>query len=239
MSAMRSKVGKIMTMNSTRCKLSFWRPMPELRCTIARLRPRVLRWALAIMTVVMGAGLGGGCDGDSDSRSLTRVPEPADVSSEAGYQKIGQQLMVALAQAKNYHHRAKVFMADGNPTEAMASVRQILSLRFPPQSPEAEDVRADARALLAKLMIGRGELDEAMRIVDEGLADASRDSFFVANLYTVRGEIHEALANAASAQGDSGRAMAVTHRREAIRAYDRSIAINSAIGQRLFDGAAQ
>ena len=74
---------------------------------------------------------------------------------------------------------------------------QILSLQFPAGAPEADDVRLDARALLAKLLVGQDQLDEAMRIVEEGLASSQRDSFFVANLYTVQGEIHEARADPA------------------------------------------
>lgn len=193
------------------------------------------RWPAALLTAALLALAAlASCDGHDGERSVTRVAEAADVSGDT---RIDQQLMVALAQAKNFHHRAKVYMSDGNVPQAMESVRAILSLRFPPGAAETEDVRADARALLAKLMIGRGELDEAARVVDEGLAAASRESFFVANLYTVKGEIHEAQAAAAVAANEAGQA--ATHRREAIRAFSRSIEINSAIQQRLYEGAAQ
>ena len=190
-----------------------------------------------------------GCESDGERRSVTRLPEASDVASAAEARplegdrgtdgRIDQQLMVALAQAKNFHHRAKVYMSDGNLPAAIESVRSILSLRFPAGAAESEDVRADARALLAKLMIGRGELAEAARIVEEGLADARRESFFVANLYTVKGEIFEAQAAAAVAQGDAGAAAAAAHRREAISAFSRSIEINSAIQKRLFEGGGQ
>ena len=101
---------------------------------------------------------------------------------------------MALAQAKNFHHKAKVYMTDGNLAEATAAVRQILSLKFPPNTPEADDVRNDARAMLAKLLISQNQLEEAMRTVNEGIAQSPRESFFVANLYTVQGEVHEARA---------------------------------------------
>jgi len=153
----------------------------------------------------------------------THVAEPADA--------IDQDLMVALAQAKNYHHKAKVYTSDGNTAGAIASVRQILSLRFPPNAPEADDVRNDARALLAKLLVGQGQLDEAMRTVEEGLAASSRDSFFVANLYTVKGEIHEARAAALDAKD----ARVADERRAAIAAYDKSIQINEALQKRLME----
>ncbi|MEZ4360380.1 MAG: hypothetical protein R3B48_09380 [Kofleriaceae bacterium] len=200
--------------------------------------PAPRRWprrlaAAALVSLALAAA----CDQDGEPRLSTRLAEPSDVPAESADPRLSEQLMVALAQAKNFHHRAKVLMSDGNPGEAQRSIRAILSLRFPAGAPEGDDVRADARALLAKLMIGRGELDEAARVIEEGLAEARRDSFFIANLYTVKGEIQEAMAAVAEAQGASGHAAASSHRREAIRAYDASIAINSAIQQRLFEGA--
>ena len=157
----------------------------------------------------------------SITQSATRTAEPSDV--------IDQKLMVALSQAKNFHHKAKVYMSDGKLDDAIASVREILSLQFPADAPEAEDVRDDARALLAKLLVGKGELDEAMRVVTEGLAASPRESFFVANLYTVQGEIHEA--RAAQLQG----AQAADEKRAAIASYDKSIEIDARIQKKLME----
>ena len=141
---------------------------------------------------------------------------------------------MALAQAKNFHHKAKVYMTDGNRlAEATAAVRQILSLRFPPNTPEGEDVRNDARALLAKLLVAQNQLDDAMRTVDEGIAQSSRKSFFVANLYTVKGEIHEARALAFETAGET--AKAVEERHAAIKAYDESIQINEGLQKQLME----
>ncbi len=156
-------------------------------------------------------------------RAVTRVAEPDEV--------IGQELMMALAQAKNFHHKAKVYMTDGNLTEATAAVRQILSLRFPTGSPEAEDVRNDARALLAKLLVSQNQLEEAMRTVNEGIAQATRESFFVANLFTVHGEVHDARATQFDREGQ--KAKGDDERRNAIRAYDKSIQINEALQKKL------
>jgi tetratricopeptide (TPR) repeat protein len=171
---------------------------------------------LAVVAVTVWA-----CSAERDASppSATRVSEPTDV--------IDQDLMIALGQAKNFHHKAKVYMTDGNLAAATGSVRQILSLRFPHGAPEADDVRNDARALLAKLLVSQGQLDEAMRTVDEGLAQSERTSFFVANLYTVQGEIHEARAAALDASGDPGKAAAQGERHAAIASYDRSIQINA------------
>ena len=153
----------------------------------------------------------------------TRTAEPADA--------IDQHLMLALSQAKNFHHKAKVYMSDGNLAAATASVREILSLEFPAGSPEAEDVRNDARALLAKLLVGQGQLEEAMRVVQEGIAASQRESFFVANLYTVKGEIHEARAQDADKAGEKQKA--TDERHAAIEAFDKSNQIDIALQKKL------
>jgi len=158
-------------------------------------------------------------------RATTELAEPTDVTDRA--------LMIALDEAKNFHHKAKVYMSDGNLAAATASVRQILSLHFPPGAPEAEDVQLDARALLAKLLVSQGQLEDAMRIVDAGIALSTRKSFFLANLYTVKGEIHEARALQADAAGD--KATGDAERRAAITAFDQSIQIDDMLQKQLED----
>ncbi len=185
--------------------------------------------ALLAVTSVGSVTLHAGCgtsERDSTGTS-TRTPEPTDV--------IDDELMLALGQAKNFHRKAKVYMSDGNLAAATASVRQILSLRFPKGAPEADDVRLDARALLAKLLVSQGQVEEAMRTVEEGLASSQRESFFVANLYTVQGEIHEARAAQADSEGDAGKARAAEERRAAITSYDRSIQINEKLQKQLVE----
>lgn len=161
------------------------------------------------------------CNSQSEPLPTTHTPEPADA--------IDQNLMIALSKAKNFHHKAKVYMSDGNIAEAIASVREILSLQFPAGAPEAEDVRNDARALLAKLLLGQGNVDEAMRVVTEGIAQSQRKSFFVANLYTVKGEILEARA----AQQSPDEAKKTKH--EAIEAYDTSNQIDTELQKQLME----
>jgi tetratricopeptide (TPR) repeat protein len=162
---------------------------------------------------------------DLGSGSVTQVTDPADA--------IDQKLMLALSQAKNFHHKAKVYMSDGNTAAAIASVREILSLKFPPNAPEADDVRNDARALLARLLMGQGQLDEAMNVVKEGLA-SPRESFFVANLYTVKGEIHQARAEQLDAAGDdASKAKAKDEKRAAIEAFTTSNTIDKKLQDQL------
>jgi len=164
------------------------------------------------------------CNSPSEPPPTTRTAEPADA--------IDQNLMIALSKAKNFHHKAKVYMSDGNIADAIASVREILSLQFPPGAPEGEDVRNDARALLAKLLLGQGKpesIDEAMRVVQEGIAQSQRKSFFVANLYTVEGEIHEARAATLPPE------QAKDEKHKAIEAYDTSNQIDTELQKQLME----
>jgi len=165
--------------------------------------------------------------GEHITNDVTKVADASDV--------IDESLMMALAQAKNFHRKAKVYMSDGKLDEAAAAVRQILSLAFPKGAPEADDVRLDARALLAKLLVLQGKLDEAMRTVDEGLASSQRESFFTANLYTVRGEIQEARAANYDAEGEPSKGLAAASRRSAIESYDKSIQINEKLQKQLME----
>ena len=164
--------------------------------------------------------------GNSERKpSVTQTAEPTDV--------IDKDLMVSLSMAKNFHHKARVYMSDGKLVEAIASVREILSLQFPPNADEAEDVRNDARALLAKLLIGRGQVEEAMTVVTEGIAQSRRESFFVANLYTVKGEVHEARVEGLDANDPANAARIKAEHHAAIEAYDKSNSINVALQKRL------
>lgn len=184
----------------------------------------LVAWALGLAAAfVIGMSCStpdGPATPDGFERGVTKVPEADDV--------IDEQLMIALGQAKNFHYKAKVYMSDGKVPEAIAAVRQILSLRFPANAPEADDVRNDARALLGRLLVSQDQLDEAMRVVEEGLAAVTRESFFVANLYTVKGEILYARANANPSDPKS-----IEDKRAAIEALDRSIKINEALQKAL------
>jgi hypothetical protein len=193
--------------------------------------------AVALAVVVAGASAcsaerdtGAAARGEAAPRSATGLADPSEASD-----LIGPELLVALAQAKNFHHKARVYMTDGNLSAATASVRQILSLAFPRGAPEADDVRNDARALLAKLLVSQGQLDEADRAISEGLAQSQRESFFVANLYTVQGEIHQARATALDAGAESDKAAARDERRAAIAAFDHSIKINERLQKKLME----
>lgn len=163
-----------------------------------------------------------------------REPAPR-VTTADPTEVIGDDLMISLSKAKNFHHKARVYMSDGKTDEAIASVREILSLQFPKNAPEAEDVRNDARALLAKLLVGQGKVEDAMTVVTEGIAQSQRESFFVANLYTVKGEVHEARAALLDANDPNVKAKIVEEKRAAIEAYDKSNQINTVLQQTLME----
>lgn len=192
--------------------------------------------AITLVTIIALAVLGSCREPDdaptaNDGHSITHVPDPDDVVDEA--------LMLALAEAKNFHHKAKVYMSDGNFAEAAAQMEAILAIPFPPGAPEGDDVRMDARAMLAKLLVAQGKVDEAMTVVDQGIGGARRDSFFLANLYTVKGEVHQARAALLEDQGDAAKPRVVEEKRAAIEAFDRSIAIDNALVKQLVDQRAQ
>jgi tetratricopeptide (TPR) repeat protein len=184
-----------------------------------------------IVATLLGALAGGGvalvaCDGDDATpRANTTLAEPGEA--------IGEELMLALAQAKNFHHQARVYSADGQPLQAIAAIERVLAIQFPPGAPEGEDVRLDAYAMLAKLRLGQGDLEAAMKVIDEGVDASTRDSFFLANLYTVRGEVLEAVAADHVARNETARASEV--HKQAIEAYATSIEINERLQQALYE----
>jgi len=180
--------------------------------------------ALVIALTVLALGA---CTGEREPKPTTRVAEPTEV--------IDQDLMLSLLKAKNFHHKARVYMSDGKLVEATAAVREILSLRFPAGAPEAEDVRNDARALLSRLLVGQGQLDEAMTVVTEGIAQSARESFFVANMYTAKGEVHAARAASLDAADPANKTRIDDEKRAAIIAYDKSNEISTALQQRLME----
>jgi tetratricopeptide (TPR) repeat protein len=164
-------------------------------------------------------------EGGVEDKPVTELTEPRDA--------LRQDLMVALNQAKNFHHKADVYLKDARLDLAIESVRKVLDIPFPPDSPEGEDVILDARARLAKLLVTKGQVAEAMDTVNLGIKTAERESFFLANLYTARGEVWEAravLADEAKKPDDAKRM-----RLEAIKDFDRSIQINNALLKELVE----
>lgn len=180
---------------------------------------------LALLSLASVVQVGCSSDESSDSKPVTELTEPRDA--------LRQDLMVALNQAKNFHHKADVYLKDARLDLAIEAVKKVLEIPFPAEAPEGEDVRLDARARLTKLLITKGAIQEAMDVANVGIKSAARDSFFLANLYTARGEVWEARAVQADEAGKTDDAKKM--RLEAIEDFDRSIQINNALLKELVE----
>lgn len=176
---------------------------------------------VALLGYSVGCGTRTGDEQEAEGR-ITELPQPGP--------ELSKELMIGLALAQNYHHKADVYLKEARTEQAVTALRQIVDIEFPAGSPEGADVTQDARARLAKILITRGQLDEAMTVVDQGIASATRQSFFLANLHTARGEVLEARAEMIE---DDDKAAAVTARRQAIESYDRAITIQKALIEQL------
>jgi tetratricopeptide (TPR) repeat protein len=176
---------------------------------------------VALLGSSVGCGTRTGDEQEAEGR-ITELPQPGP--------ELSKELMIGLALAQNYHHKANVYLKEARTEQAVTALRQILAIEFPAGSPEGVDVAQDARARLAKILVTRGQLDEAMTVVDQGIATATRQSFFLANLHTARGEVLEARAMMIE---DEDRAAATTARRQAIESYDRAISIGKALIEQL------
>ena len=159
-----------------------------------------------------------------EGSAVTQLAEPENALTES--------LMIALGQASNYHHKADLLQREGKIDEAAAAVEAVLKISFPADAPESEDVILDTHARLAKLRLLQKRPDEALSLVDEGIAMSTRDSFFSANLHTVRGQVFEAKAMAAEPDSDEAKQAAV----DAISAFDASIKINEGLLEKIEAG---
>ena len=145
--------------------------------------------------------------------------------------QLDRQLMMVLASARAHHHQADIHLRQGQTEQAMAAVQKILELNLDARWPEAEEVRLDATARLAKLLLARKQSTRAASLVDGAIAGARRESFYLSNLHGVRGEILEHQARAQDQAGDKDGARKLS--REAIAAYEKSITINKRLQQQL------
>ncbi len=194
--------------------------------------PRLTLWRLGSFLLVTGLLSLPACRAESDTNSqekapMTQLAEPENALSEA--------LMVSLSQARNHHHKADLLLREGKVDDAAASVAEVLAIPFPGDAPESEDVILDTHARLGKLRILQGQLDEALQLVDEGINSSTRQSFFLANLHTVRGEVFEARAKLAEPGSEAAKVATLS----AIAAFDASIQINESLLKLLEQGNSQ
>ncbi len=180
-----------------------------------------------IQRALVGAGLAalllGGCAAQREDLCPCSEAKPLD-----------QELMLVLSSARALHHQADIYLQQGEVDRAIEAVRQILALKLERQYPEAEEVRLDATARLAKLLLGKGDEQEALKLVDSAIASGPRESFYLSNLHSVRGDILEQRGKRLDGEGDKDGARQSA--REAIAAFEQSIAINKRLQRQLVPG---
>jgi len=144
---------------------------------------------------------------------------------------LDQELMVRLASARALHHQADLHLQQGEVELAIKTVRRILALDLDPRWPEAEEAQLDARARLAKLLLGQAKEGDALEAVEQGISGARRPSFYLSNLHSVRGEVLEQRAKRLDGEGDKPGARQAA--RAAIAAFESSITINKELQRQL------
>jgi tetratricopeptide (TPR) repeat protein len=175
-----------------------------------------------LLITVLGLALAlGGC-AKQPTQSLCPCPDG---------KTLDQELMIVLSSARALHHQADIHLEQGEVEHAVEAVRQILSLKLDATWPEAEEVRLDATARLAKLLLGRGDEAAALEAADKAIAAGPRASFYLSNLHSVRGEILEHRAKRLDREGK--RDDAKRSGLDAIAAYEQSIRINKQLQQQL------
>lgn len=169
--------------------------------------------ASRISTLLLVFAVAGGCHRPAPAPATSRSPA---VNGEA--------TLLMLAEARAWQRRADLHLLDGDIAAASASIREVLAIPFPADAAEAEDVRLDACARLAKLYLGKGGQeaeDEALKQIEAGRQIGVHDSFFRAHLEMVAADIHEARA-ARLTDEEAKKA----EKRHAIEALDHAIEID-------------
>jgi len=184
---------------------------------------------MGLLAVVLVATLGPRC------QSRDRTPDPGSSTEQEVGRPLDRKLMLALSTARAYHHQADVYVADGNPNQAIEVVRKITQMTWP-DGPEAQEALDDAFARLAKLELSIGQSEQALTTAKQRLAVPAAESFFRSNLISVLGELTKARAEELDAT-DRGAASAL--RKEAIATFQRAIEMNERLQLRLIEEGAQ
>ena len=150
--------------------------------------------------------------------------------------QLSKELLLRLASVRGLHHKADLMLRVGDKGAAMSAVREILQLNLDSRWPEAEEARLDAHARLAKMLLDAGEAGQALKETEAAIKGATRESFYLSNLHSVRGEVLEKQVKTLDSEGKKEQARALA--REAITAFETSITINKRLQAKLEPGAA-
>jgi tetratricopeptide (TPR) repeat protein len=159
-------------------------------------------------------------------------------------QASAEATLIMLSEAKAWQRRADLHLSEGDVTSAVSAIKEVLSIQFPADAAEAEDVRLDACARLAKLYLsqsgtpgqpGQNEQAEAaenraLEQIETGRKLASHDSFFRAHLEMIAADVYEARGNRMT-DAEARKA----EKRKAIEALDRAIQIDRRVQRALLN----
>lgn len=179
---------------------------------------KLRRYGVLLLALVLCGGLPlGGCSREDGSAAA----------------KSDELMLLMLSEARAWQRRADLHLADGDVAAAIASVQEVLSIAFPPGNIEAEEVRLDAHARLAKLLLSTGGEEaenKALAQVEAGRKLATRDSFFRSHLESVAADVYTARAKRLT---DPAEQKAARH--QAIKALERTIEIDKQLQRALLN----
>jgi hypothetical protein len=147
--------------------------------------------------------------------ALACAGEKSGTSQSAPDDAVDTELVAYLSRARALHHEANIKEELGDRDGAIASMDRITSLPFSrANTPEVEEVLADAFARRAELELSTGRLDAAKTSLGKGLDHAHEQTYFRGHLVEVSGLVDEALAKQLA---DAG------HPDEAKKTQDRAL----------------
>ncbi|HEY3815570.1 MAG TPA: hypothetical protein VGL81_00280 [Polyangiaceae bacterium] len=190
-----------------------------------------LGWILLAVALGGGAAIVG-CRGEGST--------PGCPSAEPAGPPVDESLLAFLSAARALHHEADVRQGASDTPGAIAALERLVALPSPP-AVEVDEVVADARARLAELRLGQGDVDGADRDVHAGLERVKGPTYFRGHLLEVEGLLEEARGNALADAGKGAdaaraRARAVDLLEQAVKVQegviDRALADGGKDGQR-------
>jgi hypothetical protein len=192
-----------------------------------------LGWlVLAFAVGAGGAASMAGCRGEGSTAGCP--------SAEPAGPPVDEALVAFLSAARALHHEADIHQGANDTAGAIASLERLVALPAP-AAVEVDEVVADARARLAELRLGQGDVDGADRDVQAGLQRVKGPTYFRGHLLEVEGLLEEARAGALADAGKSeqavrAKAKAVGLLEEAVRVQeqviDRALADGGKDGER-------
>jgi tetratricopeptide (TPR) repeat protein len=121
-------------------------------------------------------------------------------------------LLAFLSRARALHHEADIAEGARDLSRASAAIERLIAGPSPGSHKEVDEVLADAHARLAELRAAAGDVEGALRAVDQGLLKAPGATYFRGHLFEVRGVIGERQAADLAARGQADAAQRLRQR---------------------------